>query len=106
MATKRSKRKAFKGALKKEVHIPFVNKLLPDSKLGKALGKQRKVPLSKLPLAKYFRDSYKELRKVTWPSRRESIKLTISVIVFTAIFTLFITIADAGIGYVVERVIL
>ena len=98
MATKKTKRKALKSSLSKEVHLPI---RLPESKIGKTLGKQRR-----LPLAKYFSESYAEMKKVTWPSRKETLKLTFAVIVFTTIFTLFMTIADLGIGNVVERVLL
>ena len=79
MADKKPTRKAVKETLRKEVHLP-IN--LPDNKVGSALGKQRR-----LPFAKYVSESWTELRKVTWPSRRETIRLTLAVIIFTAIFT-------------------
>ena len=90
--------KRLSKSLSKEVHLP-IN--LPDNKVGKALTKKRR-----LPLARYFSESWKELRKVTWPSRKESLKLTLAVILFTAVFTLFLAVADIGISNVVERVLI
>ena len=98
MATKQSRKKAVKSALKKEVNLPIP---VPDNKVGKALNKKRR-----LPLAKYVSESFTELKKVTWPSRKESLKLTFAVIVFTTIFTIFMSVADFGIGQVVERILL
>lgn len=98
MAGKSSRRKAVRKALKKEVHLPIK---LPDNKLGSALGKKRG-----LLFGKYFRESWTEIRKVTWPSRKETLKLTIAVILFTAVFTIFMSFADLGISNVVERVLL
>ena len=98
MAAKQSRRKAVKNALKKEVNVPIP---VPDNKVGEALTKKRRIPL-----VRYFSESWTELRKVTWPSRRESIKLTLAVIIFTTVFTIFMSIADFGIGQVVERILL
>lgn len=98
MVKNKRNRKSLRKALKKEVHLPIH---LPDNKVGKALSKNRR-----LPMAKYVSESFTELKRVTWPSRRESIKLTFAVIVFTAVFTIFMSLADFGIGGVVERVLL
>lgn len=107
MVTKKHATKKVKKTLAKEVNLPLP---VPKSTLGKALTKKRSVPLLKriasLPLIRYFVDSWAELRKVTWPSRKESLKLTFAVIVFTAIFTAFMSIADIGISKVVERILL
>lgn len=34
---------------------------------------------------KFFRDSYLELRRVTWPDRQQTWRMTIIVIVFSAV---------------------
>ncbi len=98
MADRKPTRKAVKKTLKKEVNLPIK---LPDNKVGEALGKKRR-----LPFTKYVGESITEMRKVTWPSRRESLKLTFAVIIFTTIFTIFMSLADFGIGSIVERVLL
>ncbi|MDQ3064702.1 MAG: preprotein translocase subunit SecE [bacterium] len=50
---------------------------------------------------KYFRNSYSEVRQVTWPTRRETWKLTFAVIVFAVAFGL----AAAGTDWVLDKVI-
>jgi preprotein translocase SecE subunit len=44
----------------------------------------------------YFRNSWKELRQVTWPTRRETWQLTFAVIIFSIIFGLLIAVVDYG----------
>ncbi len=50
---------------------------------------------------KYFRDSWRELKQVTWPSRRDTWKLTFAVLIFAIVFGL----ATAGADLVLEKVI-
>ncbi|MDQ3123527.1 MAG: preprotein translocase subunit SecE [bacterium] len=50
---------------------------------------------------KYFRNSYKEVRQVTWPTRRETWKLTFAVIIFAVAFGL----AAAGTDWVLDKII-
>lgn len=44
----------------------------------------------------YFRNSWKELRQVTWPTRRETWQLTLAVIIFSIIFGAIIAVVDYG----------
>ena len=96
-STKKVGKKVTK-TLKKEVHLPIKT---PDTKTGNALSKKRRIPF-----AAYVSDSWTEIKRVVWPSRKESFKLTFAVIIFTAIFTLILALADVGISNVVERVLL
>ena len=57
-------------------------------------------------LFNYFRDARQELKKVTWPSRKEAIKLTIAVLIFTGFFSLMTVIFDLGLEKVAERLFL
>ncbi len=50
---------------------------------------------------KYFRDAFKEVRLVTWPSRKNTWKLTFAVIVFAVVFGL----AAAGTDFVLDKII-
>ncbi|HIA91744.1 TPA: preprotein translocase subunit SecE [Candidatus Saccharibacteria bacterium] len=54
----------------------------------------------------YLKGARRELSKVTWPSRKESTKLTIAVVVFTLVFVLFTTVIDYGLDQVFDKVIL
>ncbi len=57
--------------------------------------------LGRILWPKYFRNSWKELRQVTWPSRRDTWKLTLAVLVFAVVFGL----AAAGTDWVLNKVI-
>ena len=47
-------------------------------------------------LARFFRETSGELRKVTWPTRREARSLTIIVIIVMVAMGLFLGLVDAG----------
>jgi preprotein translocase SecE subunit len=55
---------------------------------------------------RYFRNSWKELREVTWPNRRETWQLTFAVFVFAIIFGALITVTDYGLDKLFKKVIL
>jgi preprotein translocase subunit SecE len=61
------------------------------------------------PISRYFRETRGEIRKVTWPTRRESWRLTaivLGVTVATAIFLwVFDTIFSTGIQALIESII-
>jgi preprotein translocase SecE subunit len=54
----------------------------------------------------YFRNSWKEMRQVTWPNRRESMQLTTAVIIFATVFGLMIAIVDFGLDKLFKQVLL
>lgn len=80
---------------RREYYLP-----LPENRLGHFLNKRRHIVPS------YFRNSWRELRMVTWPSRRETWKLTLAVISFALIFGLLIAITDYGLDKLFRKVIL
>lgn len=45
-------------------------------------------------LGRYLRDSWRELRQVRWPNRKTTWKMVLAVIVYTAIFMIFILLLD------------
>ncbi|MDB5182983.1 MAG: Protein translocase subunit SecE [Candidatus Saccharibacteria bacterium] len=55
---------------------------------------------------RYFRNAFKELRQVTWPSRRETWKLTFAVLIFAVIFGFLVTVTDYGLDKVIRRIVL
>ena len=71
-------------------------------KAAKAKAKATKSNTSEKPLARpfvalgrYLRDSWRELRQVRWPSRKATWKMTLAVLVYCAIFIVFIMLLDA-----------
>ncbi|HEX3568726.1 MAG TPA: preprotein translocase subunit SecE [Candidatus Saccharimonadales bacterium] len=61
--------------------------------------------ISLILLPRYFRNSWKELRQVTWPKWRESRQLTAAVIVFAIIFGVLIALADYGLDKLFKQVL-
>jgi len=53
-----------------------------------------------------FKDIYDELKKVTWPSRKEGIRLTIMVIIVCLIVGIFLGALDLGFSELVGKVFL
>jgi len=51
---------------------------------------------------KYLLDSYEELKKVSWPTRKQLIRDTLIVVVSSAVITAFIAIVDFGLSKVLE----
>jgi preprotein translocase SecE subunit len=62
--------------------------------------------LSRVLLLRYFRDSWKELRLVTWPGRKETRQLTLAVFAFAIVFGLMVTVTDYGLDKVFKKLIL
>ncbi|HSX16984.1 MAG TPA: preprotein translocase subunit SecE [Patescibacteria group bacterium] len=62
--------------------------------------------IGRILLPTYFRNSWKELRQVTWPNRRESWQLTSAVIIFAVIFGVMIAVVDYGLDKVFKQVLL
>jgi preprotein translocase SecE subunit len=54
----------------------------------------------------YFRNSWRELRQVTWLKRRDSFRLTYAVIAFAAIFGTLVALLDYGLDKVFKEVLL
>ena len=56
-------------------------------------------------LISYFSESKEELKKVVWPSKKETIKYTILVIGISFATAVFLGAIDFGLNIVVEKVI-
>ncbi len=88
--------KAVVEAGKKEYH------LIPQSDSGVKgfLTKSRRVTPS------YFRSSYKELKLVSWPNRKETWRLVFAVFIFATLFGLLITVVDFGLDKLFKQAFL
>jgi preprotein translocase SecE subunit len=62
--------------------------------------------LAKILGFRYVRDSWRELKLVTWPTRKQSRQLTVAVIIFSVIFGGLIAIVDYGLDKLFKEVIL
>ncbi|MFQ5860943.1 MAG: preprotein translocase subunit SecE [Dehalococcoidia bacterium] len=52
--------------------------------------------LRNVKLLQFFRETWAELKKATWPTREETARLTFIVIVISAIIGIFLGITDWG----------
>jgi preprotein translocase SecE subunit len=55
---------------------------------------------------RFIRGSWRELKQVTWPARREGLRLTSAVIVFSVVFSLVLAVVDYGLDKVFKQLLL
>jgi preprotein translocase subunit SecE len=58
----------------------------------------------RLSIRKYFRGVASEMKKVSWPSRKELMNTTMVVLVFILIFSVVVGIIDLGLGKLLELI--
>ncbi|MFH0912182.1 MAG: preprotein translocase subunit SecE [Patescibacteria group bacterium] len=49
-------------------------------------------------IIQFIKEAIHELGKVTWPTRRDVLRMTVGVLIFSAAFALFIGLVDIGIS--------
>ena len=62
--------------------------------------------IGRIIFPKYLRNSFREIKKVTWPSFEQGRKLTWAVLVFALVFGASVAIVDWGLGKVFKRLLL
>lgn len=62
--------------------------------------------IGKVLVPAYFRNSWRELRLVTWPTWKQSRQLTFAVLVFAVLFGAAIALVDYGLDKVFRNVLL
>lgn len=72
---------------------------LPDNRLGRILDSI----LFSLP--RYIKGAWGEIRQTTWPSRKETIRLTFAVFIFSSIFAAFVAILDFALDKIFKHLI-
>jgi preprotein translocase SecE subunit len=68
-------------------------------------GVQAPDALLKNPLTRGLTEAYIELRKVTWPTRRDAWNMTIITIVVSAIMSGLLALSDYGLGHLLSYVV-
>ncbi|WP_458415213.1 preprotein translocase subunit SecE [Schinkia sp. CFF1] len=56
-------------------------------------------------IIKFFRDVVREMKKVSWPKKKELTKYTITVIITVAFMALFFTVLDMGISSLIRLIL-
>ncbi len=54
----------------------------------------------------YFKESYNELRKVNWPTKNETINLTLVVVGFSLAIAIFLGFLDMLFSYLLSQLLL
>ena len=72
----------------------------PDNKLGRFLTKSRRLTPA------FLRNSWAELKQVEWPTRKETAKLTLAVLLFALIIGGLVAIIDFGLDKVFKELLL
>lgn len=54
---------------------------------------------------KYVLDSFEELKRVSWPSKKQLFRNTVIVIASSAVVTAFVAIVDFGLSKVLEYLV-
>ena len=67
--------------------------LAEQKKLAKKKNKKQK----RSPV-RFFKDVWGEVKKVTWPTKKDLFRTTFAVIIFIAIFTVIVGLMDLGFG--------
>ena len=70
----------------------------------KKIAKQKNKKKRRGPI-RFFKDVGGELKKVTWPTGKELMKTTVSVIIFIAIFAVIVYGIDTGLGAVFRLIV-
>ncbi len=87
--------KAVKKLNAKEYHvIP-----LPDNKAGRVLRKRVRF------FPKFVSEAFTEVKQVSWPSRKETVGLTLAVFVFAIVFASIVGLLDFGLSKAFEKFI-
>lgn len=73
---------------------------VPNNRAGRILGKRVKVTPN------FIKNAWSELKKVTWPTPKVALKLTLSVVVFAVIFAIFVQIFGYGFERLFEFILI
>lgn len=71
----------------------------------KSIGKVLRF-VGRVILPRYFRNSWRELRLVTWPNRKQTRQLTFAVLLFAVVFGALVAVVDYGLDKLFKQVLL
>lgn len=76
-----------------------------DTKPKTSKGKSKTKAKKQNRFVKFFKDLKSELKKVVWPTKKQVINNTGVVLAVMIIVGLFLTGVDAGLGFIVEKLV-
>ena len=80
--------------------------VIPRAAAGPAATRSRVRGLPAFLQPAWFMEIWSELKKVQWPSRQETINLTMVVVIVAAVLGLFLGGIDAGFNWIIEHTLL
>jgi len=91
---------------KRSLKTPVRKVTGPISKAKSVVSRSFLGKIGRFLTPKYFSNSWKELRQVSWPDRRQTAKLTFAVIIFAIVFGIIIAIVDYGLDKLFREILL
>ncbi len=77
------------------------------AKLGRSLGRFKVFRIiGRILFPRYFRNSWKELRQVTWLTFKQSRQLTVAVMIFAIVFGVVVALLDFGLDKIFKQVLI
>lgn len=61
--------------------------------------------VTNMSIAKFFRNVSSEMRKVSWPKKKELTSYTITVVVTVVLLALFFVVVDLGISSLIKLIL-
>ena len=77
----------------------------PSGQQGDETPEQKGVAAKTQELKVFFEEAQVELKKVTWPSRKETLATCSAVLILVVVMSLFLRIVDLGLSKIVEAVL-
>ena len=59
----------------------------------------------RVSLLEFARETQREILKVTWPTRKDTMLMTVMIVVMALITGLFFLAVDSGLGFVISRIL-
>lgn len=94
------------GSKKRSLKAPVRRLGKPLKKVGTAARQGKTGKVGRFIIPKYFRNSWQELRQVSWPDRRQTVRLTFAVMAFATVFGIAIAIVDYGLDKLFRELLL
>lgn len=56
-------------------------------------------------MIEFFRETRREIAKVTWPTRKETVMTTVMIVVMAVMAGIFFFFADSILGFVISKIL-
>lgn len=104
MAEKKRSDKTGDEKSKKRAKLPSALRLRKRKAEASSSNEEKKRRFHIFP--KFLRNAWAEIKGVTWPGRKETIRLTFAVLIFSIVFGAFVSAMDFGLDKLFKEIIL